>query len=153
MQERNAAIKIPDSRTDKAFFYSQWPPNVKCGSCPQSRRREFSFPGACICLGCSVTFPFPPSDPGLLGHLWKSIWGLVRVGERTSKPQLGQVYSWDVHQEKRRWSWAQVSQQQLTSPSEVSSGGLNSLLISVWNKSDLFCTKRCDRMGLHRPRC
>lgn len=152
MQERNAAIKIPDSRTDKAFFYSQWPPNVKCGSCPRSRRREFSFPGARICLGCSVTFPFPP-------HLIQGFWVIFGKvfgawsGLGRGPPKLSLDRSTAETFTKRRGDGIELrSRPQLTSLSEVSSGWPKSLLISVWNNSDLFCTKRCDRMGLPRPR-
>lgn len=55
--------------------------NVKCGRHLCSQRREFSFPDACVCLGCSITFPFLLSHPRLLSHLWKNILVLVKVGE------------------------------------------------------------------------
>lgn len=67
--------------TDEAIFMSREPLNLKCGSGLHSQRHEFSFPDACICVGCSITFPFLQSDPGLLSHLWKNTLVLVKVGE------------------------------------------------------------------------
>lgn len=75
IQETDAGVHISDRRTNEAVFYAQQLLHAQYGL--WSSRHEFSFSGACICLGCSVTFLFPPCLQGFYSSSEKC-FGLVQ---------------------------------------------------------------------------